>query len=134
MKYVAALFILSAHAADKNRPELISMLNNYNADFNVNSEYYTEYGCNCLGDLERSGVGGGVTLDMLDRGCKHWHNCLRCAQESYDESCTSDKAAYRMTLDNGDVQCKNGVDTCKRAICECDKRFAMTMGESMKFI
>lgn len=57
------LFLLgSATAEDKNRPELQQMLDNYNKDFNVDSNYYQNYGCNCLGDLDREGIGGGKVL------------------------------------------------------------------------
>ena len=57
------LFLLgSTSAGDKNRPELEQMLDNYNKDFKVNSNYYQNYGCNCLGDLDREGIGGGKVL------------------------------------------------------------------------
>ena len=37
-------------------------------DLNKSSTgYYGDYGCNCIGDLDRSGIGGGPTLDLLDK-------------------------------------------------------------------
>jgi len=92
--------------------------------------YYGDYGCNCIGDLDRSGIGGGPTLDFLDKGCKQWHNCLRCAKERFGEDCLSDKTSYRLSFSDGEAQCLNRSGTCKRAICECDKHFAESMGES----
>ena len=66
MKFLGSsvnLFLLgSASAEDKNRPELEQMLDFYNKDFNVDSNYYKNYGCNCLGDLDREGIGGGKVL------------------------------------------------------------------------
>ena len=105
------------------------MLDHYNQDFKADSNYYNEYGCNCLGNLDRYAIGVGVTLDHIDRGCKMWHTCMKCAQEEYGDQCNSKNNNYRMDIVGGDVQCKNDPDSCKRAICECDKIYAINMGE-----
>ena len=67
--------------------------------------------------------------DFFDRTCKQWHNCQRCVQEQFGEGCTGDKTNYKMEVASGEVECNNRPNTCKRALCECDKFFAISAAE-----
>ena len=62
---------------DKNYLDLVEMMNFYNENWNVSSEYLTDYGCQCRGNLDRYHNGLGRAKDSLDKGCSQWRQCLK---------------------------------------------------------
>ena len=54
--------------------------------------------------------------------------------QEYGKDCDSSSSAYRMNIENSEPRCKNGINSCKRSICECDKHFAITVGQSKIFV
>jgi len=62
---------------DKNYEDLVEMMNFYNENWNVSSEYLTDYGCQCRGNLDRYHNGLGRAKDPLDIGCSQWRQCLK---------------------------------------------------------
>ena len=76
---------------DKNYDDLVEMMNFYNENWNVSSEYLTDYGCQCRGNLDRYHDGLGRAKDGLDKGmraekmsflevflgCSQWRQCLK---------------------------------------------------------
>ena len=62
-----AAVALSQDAKDANRRNLVNLLDHYNKDWDVSTDYWTNYGCNCRGDLDRQANGSGKAVDELDR-------------------------------------------------------------------
>ena len=62
-----AAVALSQDAKDANRRNLVNLLDHYNKNWDVSTDYLTNYGCNCRGDLDRQANGSGKGIDELDR-------------------------------------------------------------------
>jgi len=83
------------------------------------------YGCYCLnlGDRPMSGsTFGRSPVDEKDRHCYDLQQCNKCAKIEHGSQCLSELTNYQYEVSNGQITCKNA-GGCKRAICECDKRF-----------
>jgi hypothetical protein len=124
MKIISLGGLILGAVADMNRDSLETLLDYYNKDWKVDSEYWNQYGCNCIGDLDRNGKNIGTPVDSLDRLCKKWKQCLSCAA-----GCKSEYDEYSISLSNADYVCDDNVGSCERAICECDLAFAKAGGE-----
>jgi len=134
MKVSLSVSLLSlTHAApsvDSNRryKQLTDMMEHYNANFD--ERRYWAYGCNCimLGDRPMSDPGHGPPVDALDVVCKAYKDCLKCARMEYGDLCIGELVQYQYGITdiygNEEVYCKDGKNTCDRAICECDAKFA----------
>ena len=109
----------------KRYSQLIDQMSNYNPDFDER-KYWT-YGCHCLmlGDRPMSEMGHGAPKDALDSVCRAYKECQKCARDVHGETCIGEFHRYANTIANGDSQCNDSPGTCTRALCECDKRFAM---------
>jgi len=109
---------------DRRYSQLVDMMANYNSDFDERK--YWAYGCNCLilGDRPMSDPGYGPPVDALDSVCKEYKDCLKCARMKHGDSCIGEFVKYRYGYKNGDAVCKDGANTCKRDLCECDALFA----------
>ena len=71
-----------------------------------------------------SDPGHGPPVDALDTVCKAYKDCLKCARMTHGDTCIGEFVQYRYGIRNGDIQCRDGVDSCDRALCECDAKFA----------
>ena len=116
---------LSASAAvmaqDVNRNTLVTMMDFYNNAWDVSTNYWVDYGCNCRSDLDRTSNGYGRAVDDLDQTCKTWKQCMKCA------GCDDVNASkYIARKRRGQYYCRDDVGTCERALCECDIQFAKT--------
>jgi hypothetical protein len=106
--------------------QLVSMMGHFNKDFDE-KKFWT-YGCNCLmlGDRPMSDLGHGQAVDAIDKTCKRYKECLKCAREKWSEDCIGESQRYGWKIGpEQSVMCNNQKSSCKRAICECDKMFAM---------
>jgi hypothetical protein len=105
------------------------------------TKYWT-YGCWCLqmGDFPMR-LGNGQPQDEVDRVCKKQKECYLCAKKDHEEEfpevksletriCSPDMVGYKFkaiidpVTGKPAVECTNIPNTCRRRICECDKRFA----------
>jgi len=119
-------------AVDDSRryDQLVDMMAHFNADFDER-KYWT-YGCHCLmlGDRPMSDMGHGVPLDPIDKACKDYKECQKCARDQYGDSCLGEFYRYSYGYNNdGSVRCnddpgRNAEKACKRKLCECDAMFA----------
>jgi len=109
---------------DRRYFQLTDMMSFYNPDFDER-KYWT-YGCNCLilGDRPMSDPGHGPPVDALDTVCKAYKDCLKCARMTHGDTCIGEFVKYKYGVNSGDVKCRDQPDTCKRALCECDAKFA----------
>lgn len=108
------------------------VMSNYISDFD--EKKFWGYGCNCLnlGDRPLSSPGYGFPQDALDRTCKQYKDCLKCARQTFGETCIHELEKYRFSIQDGEVTCTdNPASTnkaqekgCRRKICECDKMLA----------
>ena len=57
----------TALAQDVNRKTLETMLDFYNGAWDVSTNYWVDYGCNCRADLDRTANGYGKAVDELDQ-------------------------------------------------------------------
>ena len=136
---------------DRRYFQLVELMEHYNSDFDERK--YWAYGCNCLilgkfrppftaiyrlvpiytawfltvfslGDRPMSDPGHGPPVDALDTVCKAYKDCLKCARMEHGDSCIGEFTRYRFGYTNGEPVCKNRANTCERALCECDAKFA----------
>ena len=79
-----------------------------------------------------STMGKGAPLDELDAVCKAYKECQKCARQRFGEMCIGEFVRYGMNMVNGYPVCTDNGDTCGRALCECDKKFAQ--GKHLGFL
>ena len=89
----------------------------------------------------------GAPVDELDRGCKFYRDCQRCAREHFGDTCIGEFQRYQYGEANGEKVClavilsfytlfkfcSDDANTCKRSLCECDLAFAKWSGSAAKF-
>ena len=78
----------------------------------------------CEGDRPMTTGGYGPPLDELDAVCKSYKDCVQCANKKYGEKCFGEIIKYKYAKSDSDVACGNPLNTCERALCECDAHFA----------
>lgn len=96
----------------------------YNSAFE--EKKYFAYGCQCnfQGDRPMSAKALGPSVDDLDRVCKQYKECLKCASDKYGETCLAESTVYNSSESDGHKVCTDAEGSCSRAICECNKAFA----------
>lgn len=110
------------------------------------------YGCFCLpeGSHDIADGGYGRPLDNIDAACFDFKKCYKCLIDEFDgdffvnnqfnmghitkAECAGEELGYRHTLDvDGSgarsITCTNPVGSCRRSICECDKKLAESFAE-----
>jgi hypothetical protein len=88
------------------------------------------YGCHCFpgGKKSRTVGGKGPAMDEIDGTCRTQYQCHKCVE--MDTGCDPDNTPYKAQFKGKknalvkDVICRDAEDSCGRAMCECDKRFA----------
>ena len=68
-KILASIFAsaaMSQSADDANKRNLVNLLDHYNKKWDVSTNYWENYGCNCRGSLDRNASGFGRQIDELD--------------------------------------------------------------------
>lgn len=88
------------------------------------------YGCHCFpgGKKTRTVGGKGPAMDEIDNVCRTQFQCHKCVE--LDTGCDPDTTAYKAQFRGGkkalvkQVVCKDPENSCKRQMCECDKRMA----------
>merc|ERR1712050_130824 len=115
--------------AERRYFQLTDMMTHYNADFDERK--FWAYGCQCLilGDRPMSDPGHGHPVDPLDRVCKEYKDCLKCARKVHGNDCIGEFVKYKYGIRDNEVQCrdipsKGAESACKRSLCECDAAFA----------
>lgn len=110
--------------SERRYSQLTEMMGHYNSNFDER-KYWT-YGCQCLilGDRPMSDPGHGPPVDSLDRVCKEYKDCQKCARQEFGEMCIGEFVRYRYGERNGEKFCRDSVNSCDRALCECDLAFA----------
>ena len=103
----------------------------------------TNYGCFCFNNQNLPG-GRGQARDLIDQSCKNLYKCQTCIRmdmeaenilPNNDGDCEL-TTTYNFNLTknaiNGlpEIECNNLEGTCRRALCECDKRFAFELANS----
>lgn len=79
---------------DRRYNQLTDMMKFENPDFDER-KYWT-YGCNCLiiGDRPMTDPGFGPPVDDLDRVCKVYKDCLKCARRQFGDECINEFTRY----------------------------------------
>lgn len=102
---------------------------------------FVYYGCYCFVDAQYNlAAGSGTPVDEIDRSCKNFHDCYKCVQKDFidengQDNCNGTTRSYRFrgfedaVTQERRIECTNEPGTCKRAICECDKRLALELQE-----
>jgi hypothetical protein len=134
MKIFLATSVLSALAKESNVHDISSrryyqldeLINLYNPEFD--KKKFWAYGCNCLimGDRPMSETGYGPPVDELDRLCKLYKDCLKCAKLEHGNECYGESIEYSMDIvrETTKVTCLDEPGSCERKLCECDDMFA----------
>merc|ERR1711981_928282 len=118
---------------------------------------YCFYGCWCLPDADHTieAMGYGQPVDPIDASCKRQASCYECAKIDHPgRNCVADQVQYnyQLNIDATDphnhwkksIDClddpmsgKNGgwseKFSCRRPICECDKKLAEDLRENFEF-
>ena len=68
--------------------------------------------------------GLGAPVDELDRLCKTYKDCLKCARKEHGDMCIGEFVKYKYVTRRGNIICKNQEGSCGRDLCECDAMFA----------
>ena len=71
-----------------------------------------------------SDPGMGAPVDELDKVCKGYKECLKCARRQHGDQCIGEFTAYKFAIRKNRVVCRNPEGTCERDLCECDAMFA----------
>merc|ERR1712176_402510 len=105
--------------------QLIDQMSHFNPDFDER-KYWT-YGCHCLmlGDRPMSDMGHGAPLDALDVVRRAYKECQKCARQVHGDMCIGEFVEYNHRIAGSNSVCRDDAGTCERALCECDKAFAM---------
>jgi len=108
---------------------------------------YCFYGCWCLPDREHKlfTVGYGKPVDNIDGSCQRQSKCYECAKMDHpDRNCDPSDTGYsfklhydpldpsnhnKKSLECTDDASKGGRHSCKRSICECDKKLSEDLRE-----
>ena len=107
---------------------------------------YCYYGCWCLPDATHDlhATGMGKPVDSIDAACKRQYQCYECAGMDHpgrdcDESNTQYNYELTYDSDDPDNNMKKGIVclddptneklSCRRSICECDKKLAEDLRE-----
>ena len=105
---VGALLFAAAHGSvlqkagleegSKRYSQLVSMMENFNPDFD--EKKYWAYGCNCLvlGDRPMSDPSKGQPVDEMDTTCKRYKDCLKCARMNHGDVCIGEFHQYSMRI------------------------------------
>lgn len=125
--------VASGSNDEKRYSQLIAMMKFYDPEFDAT--IYWAYGCNCLmlGDRPMSDPGLGPPVDEQDGSCKKYKDCQKCAKQRFGNECIGEFVKYKYGQTGGEKICENNVDTCKRAICECDLQFAKNHVETKQY-
>ena len=85
------------------------------------------YGCFCNyfeGDRQFSQAGFGPRpVDSSDAVCKAHKDCLACVRDEFGDECIPEGEGMVFSHQSG--QCTDDINTCKRALCECQKQAAI---------
>ena len=76
-----------------------------------------------------SDPGKGAPVDDLDRLCKGYKECLRCARREHGDQCIGEFMQYKFAIRKKNVVCRDATGTCERDLCECDAMFAKGTGK-----
>jgi len=94
---------------------------------------YCFYGCWCMpsggADINRV---WGQPVDEIDATCRDMQLCYKCAKLDYGNQCKDTVGySYKGYEVNGErrIRCMDEQNTCRRAICECDRRLAMDLAK-----
>ena len=134
---LAITFIVTALAVDVRHArqagqertfnDLLQQMTHYNAVFEFTT-YLIGYGCHCpraTSERPLSEMGHGVPLDALDTVCRAYKECQKCARKVHGEACIRELLSYDFETAGDNSICQDQAGTCKRALCECDKAFAI---------
>lgn len=102
---------------------------------------YVYYGCYCFTNAQYDlDAGHGNAVDEIDKACKSFHHCYSCLKYDFvrdqgQENCDGTSRSYRFrgfidpVTKVKHIECLNEPGSCKRSICECDKKLAMDLRE-----
>ena len=80
-------------------------------------------------------MGSGQPRDQLDRHCKEYKECQRCARDRFGDECVPEIVKYEWKNSTSTLadhlQCGDAPATCERALCECDKAFSSSLSDKM---
>jgi len=103
---------------------------------------YVYYGCYCFTNAQYDlDAGYGKAVDEIDGSCKNFHQCYNCVKRDFvidkeQANCDGTSRSYRFrgfidpVTNQKHIECLNDPGSCKRAICECDKKLAMDLREN----
>jgi len=85
-----------------------------------------------MGDRQFSQPGYGPRpVDASDAVCKAHKDCLACVREEFGEECIPEGVDKVYSHENG--LCTDEKNTCKRALCECQKQAAIDQAKMKQF-
>lgn len=104
---------------------LMEIIATYNPSFS-RQKYFNGYGCHCVNMLDSNHLDHkftGPPVDRIDKACKTYTDCLRCAKTEHGDSCENSHYYWKRTGEEP-VTCIDNAGSCERSLCECNKLFA----------
>merc|ERR1712226_658570 len=96
------------------------------------SSRLNNYGCHCFINGAKNPGGHGHPVNEIDEACRDLYRCRKCIEIEYqvDNDFIVD-GRYTWGIDKPNtLNCrKNAKNKARKALCECDRHFAITIGD-----
>jgi len=97
------------------------------------SKRISQYGCYCFRDAHASYrmFGNGQPVDEQDHLCQKLMKCRKCLDMELPGQCDVDMEKYLYNIDptTKEITCNPDQPLCRYEKCECDKQFAVALGQ-----
>ena len=111
------------------RPNMmISVATHYDSSWAWDIEIPTSCNCNIKRESSMIGIRSdyGKSMAEVDAACNAYRECHECAIDQCIGEWTIDDLAE-------DIVCHDSEDTCKGAVCHCNREFSKAQGEKFYF-
>jgi len=86
------------------------------------------YGCHCFPGNTRVPGGKGPAVDDMDSLCRDLSRCRSCVAMNNPGHVDADQGKYKYSVTGSTIDCSMNNDNGKLEQCECDKNFAIQLG------
>merc|ERR1711937_1071039 len=85
------------------------------------------YGCHCFPGFTKEAGGQGAPVNEVDGLCKVLARCHKCVAIEFPGEIDVNTGKYNWEVDGGSISCAKTSNPARRALCQCDAAFAMSM-------
>merc|ERR1712080_286888 len=88
------------------------------------------YGCHCFPGFTKEAGGAGEPVNAVDGLCKQLSKCHKCVALNFPGEVDVNTGKYNWENTGGAISCDETTNPARKALCECDAKFAMDMGNT----